>query len=178
MAVGRWWHTCGWRSLSHSSAQHQGLSTRWMVVWGGALGAVQLPLPSSWCVVVAFGGSLPGCSTGSALHASVQCRVFPGRRESARGGRVPLRCSGGQHTFVPPHQCWVVWWCLHRATVARVSMTLGPWGLLVTWCGVVSVPSFALGVAMCGCGGSGVVVCTGCENCVTRLCVTLGVWLC
>ena len=58
-------------SVSCASAQCQGLSTRWTVVWGGALGAVRLLLPLSWCAVVAFGGSRPGRSTVSALHTSV-----------------------------------------------------------------------------------------------------------
>ena len=164
--------------MSRACAQCQGLWARWTVVWGDALCAVRLPTQSSWCSVVAFGGSLPGRSTRSVSRASVRCRVFPGRRESARGGRVPLRCSGGRHTFMPLRRRWVVWWRLCRAAVGRVSTTLGPWGLLATWRGVASVPSFALGVAMCGCGGSGVVACTSCENCVARLCVTLGAWLC
>ena len=108
------------------------------------------------------------CDVGSSLVIGSQ----PG------GGGVPLRCSGGQHTFVPLCQHWVVWWHLRCAAVTCVSTTLGPWGLLVTWCGVASVPSFALGVAVCSCGDFGVVVCAGCVDCVTHLCTTLGAWLC
>ena len=165
-------------SVSRASAQRQGLSTRWTVVWGGALGAVRLPLPSSWCTVVAFGGSRPGRSMVSASHASVQRGVFPGRRELARGGRVPLRRSGRRHTFVPLRRRWVVCRRLRRAAVARVSATLGPWGLLAMWRWVASVPSFALGVAVRCCGGPGVVACTGCKTCAMRLGATLGAWLC
>ena len=165
-------------SVSHASAQCQGLSTWWTVVWGGALGAVQLPLPSSWCAVVAFGGSRPGRSMVSALHASVRRGVFPGCRELARGGCVPLRCSGRQHTFVPLHRHWVVCRRLCRAAVTRISATLGPWGLLAMWHWVVSVPSFALGVAVRCCGSPGVVACTSCETRATRLGAMLGAWLC
>ena len=71
--------------VSCASAQCQGLSTRWTVVWGGALGAVRLLPPSSWCAVVAFGGLRPGRSTVSVSHASVRRGVFPGHRELARG---------------------------------------------------------------------------------------------
>ena len=46
---------------------------------------------------------------------------------------MPLRCSGRQHTFVPLRRCWVICWRLRRAAVARVSATLGPWGLLAMW---------------------------------------------
>ena len=73
-------------------------------------------------------------------------------------------------------QRWVV--CRRLCHVTRISTTLGPWGLLVMWHWVVSVPSFELGVAVLCCGGSGVVACTGCEICIVRLCVMLGAWLC
>ena len=165
-------------SVSCASAQRQGLSTRWTVVWGGALGAVRLLPPLLWCAVVAFGGSRPGRSTVSALHASVRRGVFPGRRELARGGRVPLRRSGRQHTFVPLCRRWVVCRRLRHATVTRVSATLGPWGPLAMWRWVASVASFALGVAVHCCGGPGVVACTSCKTRATRLCATLGAWLC
>ena len=165
-------------SVSRTSAQHQGLSTRWTVVWGGAHGAIRLLPPSSSCAVVAFGGSWPGRSTVSASHTFVRRGVFPGRRELARGGRVLLRRSGRRHTFVPLRWRWVVCQHLCRAAVARVSATLGPWGLLAMWRWVASVPSFALGVAMRCCGSPRVVACTGCETRATRLGATLGAWLC
>ena len=76
------------------------------------------------------------------------------------------------------HQRWVVCRCLCHAAVARVSATLGPWGLLAMWHWVASVPSFALGVAMRHCGSPGVVVCTGCETRATCLGAMLGAWLC
>ena len=93
------------------------------------------------------------------------------------GGVCPLNVVGGS---IPSCRYVDVGWYggAYAVPLSCVSMTLGPWGLLATWRGVASVPSFALGVAMCGCGGSGVVACTGCENCITCLCVMLGAWLC
>ena len=145
---------------------------------GGCPWCIRLLPPSSWCTVVAFGGSWPGRSTVSASHASVRRGVFPGCRELARGGRVPLRRSGRRHTFVPLRRHWVVCRRLCHAAVARVSTTLGPWGLLAMWHWVASVPSFALGVAMRCCGGPGVVACTSCKTRATCLGATLGAWLC
>ena len=178
VAVGGSQPGCSTSSVSRASAQCQGLSTQWTVVWGGALGAVRLPLPSSWCAVVAFGGSWPGRSTVSVSHTSVRRGVFPGCRELARGGRVPLRRSGRQHTFVPLRRHWVVCRRLCRAAVTCISATLGPWGLLAMWHWVASVPSFALGVAVRCCGSPGVVACTGCKTRATHLGAMLGAWLC
>ena len=80
---------------------------------------------------------------------------------------------------MPLRQRWVVGRRLRRAAVARVSATLGPWGLLAMWRWVASAPpSFALGVAVRCCGSPGVVACSGCETRATRLGATLGAWLC
>ena len=90
VAVGWSRRACGWRSTSRACAQCQGLWARWTVVWGDALGAVRLPTRSSWCSVVAFGGSLPGRSTRSASRASAQREGFPWTQGVSRGGaRAP-----------------------------------------------------------------------------------------
>ena len=91
---------------------------------------------------------------------------------------MPQERGGGQHTFTPLHRCWTVGWHLGHVAIVHVSTMLGPWGLLVTWPGVPSVSSSALGVATRRCGSSGVVACAGCEGCVTCLCATPQVWLC
>ena len=60
---------------------------------------------------------------------------------------------------MPLRQRWVVGRRLRRAAVARVSATLGPWGLLAMWRWVASAPpSFALGVAVRCCGSPGAAV--------------------
>jgi hypothetical protein len=135
---------------------------------GGALGAVRSPSPSSWRVVVAFGGSLPGRSTTSASRASARRGAFPGRRASARGGRRPLPSGSRRHTFTPLRRHWVVWRRLRSAAVARVRGELGPLGPLAMWWGVLPVPSVALGVAALRRAVSWVVACTGREDCVAR----------
>ena len=119
-----------------------------------------------------------GHSMRSASCASAQCKGFPWTQGVSRGGRIPHECGGGQRTFTPLHWCWTVGRCLGRVAVTCVSTTLGPWGLLATWPGVVLAPSSAVGVATCHRGDSAVVVCAGCEICVTRLCMTLGMRLC
>ena len=65
-----------------------------------------------------------------------------------------------------------------HVTIMRLSTTLGPWGLLATWPGVPWGSSSALGVVVRHRRDSIVVVCAGCEGCVTRLCATPWVWLC
>ena len=55
-----------------SCAQRQGLWAWQTVVWGGALGAVRLPTPLLWCVVVAFGGSRHGGGRWSTSRACAQ----------------------------------------------------------------------------------------------------------
>ena len=173
VAVGGSQHACGWRSMLRACAQCQGLWAR-SVVWGDALGAVRSPTRSSWCSVVAFGGSLPGHSTQSALRASVQCEGFPWMQGVSRGGHVPHERGGGWRTFTPLRWCWTI----GRVTVVCLSTTLGPWDLLVTWPGVPWVSSSALGVVARRRCDSVVVVCTGCEGRVARLCATPWVWLC
>ena len=65
---------------------------------------------------------------------------------------MPQERGGWQHTFTPLHRCWTVGRRLGHIAIVRVSTMLGPWGLLVTWPGVPSVSSSALGVAMHHCG--------------------------
>ena len=105
-------------------------------------------------------------------------RGSPGRRGSVGGGRVPHERGGGWRTFTPLRWCWTVGRCLGRVTVACISTTLGPWGLLATWPGVPWVSSSTLGVVARHHCDSVVVVCAGCEGCVTRLCTMPWVWLC
>ena len=93
-------------------------------------------------------------------------------------GRVPHERGGGRRTFTPLRRCWAVGRRLGHVAVAHVSTTLGPWGLLATWPGVVLAPSSAVGVAVRRRVDSGVVVCTSHEGCVVRLCATPWVWLC
>ena len=89
-----------------------------------------------------------------------------------------MNVVGGWRTFTPLRWCWTVGRHLGRVAVARLSMTLGPWGLLATCPGVPWVSSSAVGVAACRRRDSVVVVCAGCEGCVMRLCATPWVWLC
>ena len=146
VAIGGSQRACGWRSTSHACAQRQGLWARWTVVWGVALGAVRSPMRSSWCSVVAFGRSLPGRSTRSVSHASVQRKGFPWTRGVSRGGTCPMNVVGGRRTFTPLHWCWTVGRRLGCVAVVCLSTTLGPWGLLATWPGVPWVSSSAMGV--------------------------------
>ena len=97
------WRVCGWRSTSHACAQHQGLWARWMVVWGGAIGAVRLSLPQRCRVGVAVGGSQPGCSMRSASCASARREGFPWMQGVSRGGGTcPMNVVGGS---APSHCC-------------------------------------------------------------------------
>ena len=123
VAVGGSQPGCSTSSVSRASAQCQGLLTRWTVVWGGALGAVRLPPPLSWCAVVAFGGLRPGCSTVSASHASVRRGVFPGRRELTRGGTCPLDVVGGG---IPSCRCIGIGWYVsaYAVPLSRASALL------------------------------------------------------
>ena len=148
------------------------------MVWGGAIGAVRSSSPQQRRVVVAVGGSQPGRSTRSASRASAQRERFPWTQGVSRGGRVPHERGGGRCTFTPLRWCWTVGWHLGHVAVARISTTLGPWGLLATWPGVPCVSSSTLGVVARHHRGSIVVVCAGCEGCVARLCATPWVWLC
>ena len=68
----------------------------------------------------------------------------------------------GRRTFTPLHWCWTVGRRLGRVAVARLSTTLGPWGLLATWPGVPWVSSSAVGVVARCRHDSVVVVCAGC----------------
>ena len=94
---------------------------------------------------------------------------------------MPLGCGGGQRTFIPLRRCWTVGQCLGHVAITRVSRVLGCLGPLATWLGVALVCTCTVGMAMCRCGISWVVVCAGCEeseDCVARLCATPWVWLC
>ena len=165
------------RSAPRACAQRQGLWARWTVVWGGAIGAVRSSSPQRCRVVVAVGGLQPGRSTRSASRASAQHEGFPWAQGVSRGGRMPHDVVG-RRTFTPLRWCWTVGRHLGRVTVARLSTTLGPWGLLAMWPGVLCVPSSALGVVAHRRRDSIVVVCAGCEGCVAHLCATPWVWLC
>ena len=140
-----------------------------------------------WCRPIVFAAAAScGCGrwwvAAQSFHAISFARFCATRGVSldtgvSRGGRVPHGRGGGQRTFTPLRRCWTVGQCLGHIAVARISTTLGPWGLLATWPGIPSVSSSALGVASRRRRVSWVVACTDGRGSVARLCATPWLWL-
>ena len=97
---GRWWVVAfgDQRCALVHNARAFGPSGQWV---GGGRG-VSSDHRRPWCTCRRHWWVAAGRSTYSATCTSAQCRAFPGRRESARGGACPLDVVVGG---VPSRHC-------------------------------------------------------------------------